>query len=340
MKSARSRRGFTLIELLVVVAIIGILVSLLLPAVQMAREAARRMSCGNNIKQLALSQHSYHDAFKTFAWNFDRRSNNRGMANPRVGRNAISMSWIAYTLPYIEQTDVYDLMDFDDASGFVIDNPANRALRSHVISSLQCPSSPHPRIYPDRQQLDYLGTAGWNADGARSDYDGNMGFVWTGWKDCAGTSTPPGSSSGTRWVDPDTAVETINNHGIFWWNGGVSLAKVIDGSSQTILVFEDANWAGAFGSPPRALKADYNRAGSWMAPHGAINTIDSRINAFPVSPSGNHDTRCTNWSSAHPGGAMCALADGSVQLVAEATDMSIIRAIATRANSEAEMLPP
>src|SRR5712671_3528288 len=95
----RPRRGFTLIELLVVIAIIGILVALLLPAVQAAREAARRMQCGNNTKQLALAMHNYHDVYGSFP----------------PGRTSSNISAHAHLLPYIEQGNLYQLVDFSSS---------------------------------------------------------------------------------------------------------------------------------------------------------------------------------------------------------------------------------
>src|SRR5262245_12344660 len=105
----RSNRAFTLIELLVVIAIIAVLIALLLPAVQQAREAARRSQCKNNLKQLGLGIHNYHDAF------------NRLPLNRMTGRNGIpsvfgSIGWIAMTLPYIDQAPLYNTINFSDQS--------------------------------------------------------------------------------------------------------------------------------------------------------------------------------------------------------------------------------
>jgi prepilin-type N-terminal cleavage/methylation domain-containing protein len=117
----RSRRAFTLVELLVVIAIIGILVALLLPAVQSAREAARRSQCTNNIKQLALAVHTYHDTFKSF---------------PSTGTNGHSLH--ARLLPYVEQKNIYDTIRFD----LNVNDPLNDLPRMSNIPSFQCPSDP------------------------------------------------------------------------------------------------------------------------------------------------------------------------------------------------------
>src|SRR5262245_173041 len=110
LNSSRTR-GFTLVELLVVIAIIGVLVALLLPAVQSAREAARRMSCSSNLRQLGLAMHSYHDTHKTLpystsAWGPDGRVNSDGNRG---------WSWSSFILPYIEQQATFSAIDFHDS---------------------------------------------------------------------------------------------------------------------------------------------------------------------------------------------------------------------------------
>ena len=342
MKKLRFRQGFTLVELLVVIAIIGILVALLLPAVQAAREAARRMSCSNNLKQLGLALHNYHDVHKVFPANMDG-SPNVAQSAGQWNANRISMSWIVLTLPFIEQGPLHSQFDFSrDATNKFIDNANNRPLRQTVIGGLACPSSPHPNPLPNRQQLDYDWTSGWELSGGRTDYKGNMGFVWAGWRDCNATSTPVGSQSGAPWVDSSTPASSLPSGGLFFYNGSVKIAQIIDGTSNTVAVFEDANWYGGAGPPNRAYTSEYGRTGLWAAPLGAVNSIDGAINSFPAYNNGVYglaDPRCTNWSSMHPGGGQSTLADGSVRFMSQTTDLPTLQAIGTRNGGESIALP-
>src|SRR5208283_682146 len=135
------RRGFTLIELLVVIAIIAVLISLLLPAVQSAREAARRAQCVNNMKQIGLAMHNYHSSTNTFPMEID-------VWGPVDGLAAMWGSWSpqSFLLPYMEQSPIYNSINFllpnqrDIADGW----PANTTATNSVISSFLCPSSTTP----------------------------------------------------------------------------------------------------------------------------------------------------------------------------------------------------
>ena len=126
----RLKTGFTLVELLVVIAIIGVLVGLLLPAVQAAREAARRMQCSNNLKQLGLALHNYESTFKTF---------------PPAGIDSNSMSWAVLMLPFIEQNNLHSQFNF--AQGAWNANLRIRVVKAVSIPALQCPSAPQDTLF-------------------------------------------------------------------------------------------------------------------------------------------------------------------------------------------------
>jgi len=131
----RRHYGFTLVELLVVIAIIGILIALLLPAVQAAREAARRTQCNNNLKQLGIALHNYHDSHGTFP----PAHLETGTTGPTFRHH---FGWLAYLLPYIEQENVYRLIDFR----LKYSAPENRQDASVGIKTFICPSDPVGRI--------------------------------------------------------------------------------------------------------------------------------------------------------------------------------------------------
>jgi prepilin-type N-terminal cleavage/methylation domain-containing protein len=161
-------RGFTLIELLVVIAIIAILIALLLPAVQQAREAARRTQCKNNLKQLGLALHNYHDTHGRFPpTQIMVHYNGPGNTNP-VPRNH---TWISLILPFLEQSNLYQAINFeapmhDPANGFQL-LPNGRPIVSEVIPGLQCPSDPA-----------FSGDTGISHGMAHTNYAGNMGWDW------------------------------------------------------------------------------------------------------------------------------------------------------------------
>ncbi len=153
----RLRRAFTLIELLVVIAIIAILIALLLPAVQQAREAARRTQCKNNLKQLGLAIHNYHDVYNQFPQSYDgslpyETSNNRGRPVQNDVPEWFGVSWITGVLPYMDQAPLYNqiIQHMNNATntanmtGYA--NPAVRTGALTVISGLICPSNPQGKI--------------------------------------------------------------------------------------------------------------------------------------------------------------------------------------------------
>jgi len=163
--SRRIRCGFTLVELLVVVAILGLLIALLLPAVQAAREAARGISCGNNLHQIGIGLHGYHEAHGCFPpGGIERRLS-------RLETKKRQIAWSAFLLPFVEQEPLYGMIDFSKP----FDAEENRLAAAQVLTIYLCPSAPRssPRI-AGRGACDYGGIYGQRLTGANSPPNGTM----------------------------------------------------------------------------------------------------------------------------------------------------------------------
>ena len=313
-------RAFTLVELLVVIAIIGILIALLLPAVQAAREAARRMQCTNHFKQLVLACHTYHDSNKCFP--------NAGFGTNFMGGGEYrSRSWIVALWPFIEQSAPYSIAVFNNTSwGTQAANPPNRsweAVHNLVISSLYCPSSSYPRT---RTETTQASTRDLGAPDQLVLQTTNYVAIMGAWNDEAGTpeifKTPLINSGYGSLAVNGTIVPYLNGR-----NTTVTTAYLKDGTSNTFCI-------GECGRPIRS-RVDNNlydwmpsnhTGGSWSA--GALGwsmnmtAVRFGINASPIiHPLGNLPTfnyfNHVSMSSNHSGGANLAVADGSVQFVSE-----------------------
>lgn len=192
------RSGFTLIELLVVIAIIGVLVSLLLPAVQQAREAARRTQCENNLKQLGLALHNYHDMHRRFPAGWLPSQHN-------------GFGWGAKILPQIEQQNLYNLIDWSDS---IVGSATNRTqVATAVLPLFRCPSATGPKNQRN-----------WSSWGTIYEIDNQAVAHYVG-------------SFGTRWF-PDNASWTGPAEGIFYCDSSIEMGDVTDGLSNTFMVGE------------------------------------------------------------------------------------------------------
>ena len=303
MRGSNTRSGgFTIVELLVVIAIIGILVSLLLPAVQAAREAARRASCKNNLRQIGLALINYHDT--------------RGSFPPESVGDPRAHSWVPHILPFIEQINLYSQydwnVDWDDA--------ANQPAVNRHISFLHCPSTAG-----DEHRLDDIG-GGLTA--STSDY-------------------APTSGVSSLLVSVGLVPATQDRRGIMVRGRGTPMAAVLDGTSTTLLIAEDAArpvfWTSQGRGPDNNDPHNGNytvvngrvRGAGWADPacqiplHGF--TYDGLAGPGPCA------VNCTNNNEAfsfHPGGVDALFADGGVRFLAETIDIATYAALITRNGEE------
>jgi prepilin-type N-terminal cleavage/methylation domain-containing protein len=208
----RGRSGFTLIELLVVIAIIAILIALLVPAVQKVRDAAARAQCQNNLKQVALGLHNYHDVYKSLPPGCAQDQPPFGTAAGGWGS-----SWKVYLLPYIEQGAIFNKWQFNNSSGYT--NANNIALVNNVtIPSYRCPSSPLPDMSPYSNTSGYLEMF--------SSYTGISGATDTTIDSQVNTGNGNGPNSGG---------------GVLFPSSKIKLTGITDGTSNTMMVGEQSN---------------------------------------------------------------------------------------------------
>lgn len=310
---ARAIAGFTLVELLVVIAIIGVMVGLLLPAVQAAREAARRMSCQNQMKQIGLALHNHHDVFGRFP----PGAENAVFPRPLSGATTIAgTSWIVHTLPFFEQQSLYERYDFS-----VPHNNANNAfVGNSVVPTIYCPSGPAPSRYPDPN--------GGGVNGNPSThYVGVMGPAGTtdNWPVVFNGQTyrfrVGDANNNGAWSFHGILSHFRNTAGSISTNRFVRFRDVIDGTSNTLMVGERSVF----------LPGNSNDYRSWIRGNNggtsACKTVMNPINSTNYNGSNNFNH--ISFGSQHPGGCQFVLGDASVQFVSETIDMSLYQMLSS-----------
>lgn len=315
-------RGFTLVELLVVITIIGMLIALLLPAVQAAREAARKLQCGNNLKQIGLALHNYHVSWECFPHG---NINNTAGFCPGMGEPSVSYSthfgnWAIAILPYLEQTALFDSYRFEHVS----ESSENRQVRETTVAAFVCPSDSATR------------TPAVPATGPAAE---------------AGARYAPGSYRAVTGRSDD-AYNYLDSEMMFSYNvrsrGAIHLtgvwgyttediAQVRDGTSNTLMVGESTTrtnpgyrtfWAYPFAyyslsgvtAQSRTLLGDYERCAAIGGPGGEI----------PCK---------RGWGGLHSGGLNFALCDGSVRFLSNSIDTTVLGGLATIGGGEPVAVP-
>jgi prepilin-type N-terminal cleavage/methylation domain-containing protein/prepilin-type processing-associated H-X9-DG protein len=308
------RSGFTLIELLVVIAIIAVLIALLLPAVQQAREAARRTQCKNNLKQLGLALHNYHDTYNVFPMGYID-----GVMGNNAGIKGEGWSWQAMILPQLEQGPLFQMIDFrfKPYGDGTISTPANNAAAATPQPAFSCPSDPKPATIPMHKAPDYGEGPATTGAVATSSYCG-VASPWDG-AQCNGPSGQPPQ-------------ETGRELGLFTINRCRRMGDVTDGTSNTLAVGEVT-----FGPEyPRGGQSQGNTLYGSVRTNGAVdcnNQGPSTVTA--AAPTAQdwagpwHHLRATqqkingptnawrNFHSRHTGGAQFLMTDGSARFISE-----------------------
>jgi prepilin-type N-terminal cleavage/methylation domain-containing protein/prepilin-type processing-associated H-X9-DG protein len=361
---SRLRSGFTLIELLVVIAIIAILIGLLLPAVQKVREAAARMQCSNNLKQLGIACHSFHDAQE--GWPLGAEFN-------------VGSGWTAFILPYIEQDSAFKGLTFREDGisndqwaaglpGVVGDVTSTSASVRNIglcemkFKMFRCPSSTVPDNYPDISGDNWI-----VQKRAVCNYLGCVSGVITDDRRRITATTPWGSNSGTEDIhtlDGIFKAKMVHQRIIFQnaspafnWSGGmtsgVTMTGITDGTSNTIAIGE--------AEPDRRFVADAgitrenNASGSGRKDHWAIGSDDvdtsnqgdmseflgstgvpiNFMAANPPAPgSSDHARYELSYGSRHSGGANFLMADGSVRFIRDSINPQTFSFLGTRNGGE------
>jgi len=337
------KRGFTLIELLVVIAIIAILIALLLPAVQQAREAARRTQCKNNMKQIGLALHNYHDAFRTFP-------PSAIILPDAVTPGTKTVAWGTLILPYLDQAPLYNRYNFSvsalpAALGGTPDQVINQTLIGNPLAAFMCPSTPgsSPAVYTVSLPPPFPSVP---FSFGRSDYSPSAGvrkvFLQLATGQTPGPPFPPNETGIMHWegkVNVFLPASASSEH------SSSPIRNVTDGTSNTILVGErvGANviYRRRVVNAADTAASGFFNGGGWGDPFNGYHSINgSLFDGAPATGSGGPcGINCTNalrkgFMSFHVGGAHFLMGDGHVRFLSENMSARILKGLITRSGEE------
>jgi prepilin-type N-terminal cleavage/methylation domain-containing protein/prepilin-type processing-associated H-X9-DG protein len=337
MNRPRAPKGFTLIELLVVIAIIAVLIALLLPAVQQAREAARRTQCKNNLKQLGLALHNYHDNTNCFPPGNVVPEGNVAPSSSSSG----GASWLVRVLPMIDQAAAYNQMVFAGTDwAMQTGSSPNRnwaVVNTLRVSALNCPSSTLPQV---RNQTSSSGTTGLGAPTSLTYQVGNYVGIAGCYDNAATGVCCPSPSTWTGYYRSNYNGMIVASNGTYGDARPVRIADATDGTSNTIMVGEQGALDQNCGLPNnnKDCRAGNWDGGAWSGGQGGdggswlnMTIIRSPINS---TQGANGDEqpyyRHTRINSQHTGGAHLLFADGAVRFLSNNMDYLTLERIASR----------
>ncbi len=311
------RKALTLVELLVVIAVIGVLLGLLLPAVQNARESARRIQCTNNLKNIGLALHNFESANKTLPpahWQ-DKDQLSKDYQQPYPRSDSYYFSWMTRILPYVEQNNIHQMIDFTE---WPFPYPAEPIPGIGFLNSLQIPSFRCPSDSREFPEPIYQSESGHDVFGAYTDYLGVNG------------------------------TSQFNFDGVLYVNSHVRFGDITDGLSNTLMVGERPvsiqGWSGWwfagsglypwFGSPDVVLGMEENIAINWECDPSNPTSHYQKGTGYYENDGYGWDKHGWHFWSFHPGGANFVMADGSIHFIAYEADREVLKELSTRAKGE------
>ena len=289
----KNKKGFTLVELLVVIAIIGILIGMLLPAVQQVREAARRTTCMNHIRQQSLAVLNYESTFEAFPPGWQ-------IGDPLDAESEPGWGWSAYILPYIEMDNIHNQINFNEA----IDDHDHEDVIREVIPVYLCPSQVNATEIVNLDTHIEEHAHRHNDDDDDDDHDHGEELL-------VGRSDYSGVFGSTEIED-----SPLDGNGVFYAGSAIEFRNIYDGSSNTLMIGERVQHHGSI---------------SWVGMVPEVAEPMARIvGGADHAPNDTHDEHFEDFRSDHPGGIVTALCDGSSHFVNENISEEVFQALATR----------